>query len=147
MILPLITSTTSLSTLGVSALGVKFSSANESILTTCLRFYMRLTVCIKQQKKKSGFSCWYCWRFVCKIATCDDYMFATSNMIVFCSEIRTAMSFAGYNWSFTERKWRGMLLDLTLESSCISSTISFRCSPLRHVYGTNIKNKVRSSWS
>ena len=34
-----------------------------------------------------------------------------------------------------------MLLDLTLESSCISSTISFRCSPL-HVYGKNIKNKV-----
>ena len=35
-----------------------------------------------------------------------------------------------------------MLLDLTLESSCLSSTISFRCSPLPHVYGTNIKNKV-----
>lgn len=30
----------------------KFSSANKSILTTCLRFYTRLTVCIKQQKKK-----------------------------------------------------------------------------------------------
>lgn len=35
-----------------------------------------------------------------------------------------------------------MLLDLTLESPCISSTISVRCIPLRHVYGTNIKNKV-----
>ena len=52
MILPLITSTSSLSTLGVSALGVKFSSANEFILPTCVRFYMRLTVCIKQQKKR-----------------------------------------------------------------------------------------------
>ena len=35
-----------------------------------------------------------------------------------------------------------MLLDLTLESSCISSTISFRGSPLRHVHGTNTKNRV-----
>ena len=52
MLLPLITSTTLLSTLEVSALEVKFSSASEFILPTCMRFYMRLTVCIKQQNKK-----------------------------------------------------------------------------------------------
>ena len=52
MLLPLITSTTLLSTLEVSALEVKFSSASEFILPTYMRFYMRLTVCIKQQKKK-----------------------------------------------------------------------------------------------
>lgn len=69
-------------------------------------------------------------------------MFANSIMIVFCSEIRTAMFFAGYKWSFTERKWGGMSLDLTFESSCISSSIYFRGSLLQHVYGTNIKNRV-----
>ena len=52
MLLPLITSTTLLSTLEVSALEVKFSSASEFILPTRMRFYMRLTVCIKQQNKK-----------------------------------------------------------------------------------------------
>ena len=35
-----------------------------------------------------------------------------------------------------------MSLDLTFENSCISSSIYFRGSPLQHVYGTNIKNKV-----
>ena len=56
MLLPLITSTTLLSTLEVSALEVKFSSASEFILPTCMRFYMRLTVCIKQQKKEKNSS-------------------------------------------------------------------------------------------
>ena len=52
MLLPLITSTTLLSTLEVSALEVKFSSASEFILPTCMRFYNEVNRLHKTAKKK-----------------------------------------------------------------------------------------------
>ena len=52
MLLPLITSTTLLSTLEVSALEVKFSSASEFILPKCMRFYNEVNGLHKTAKKK-----------------------------------------------------------------------------------------------